>query len=163
MQKHDMVMQVVGGARKYSIGTVLFHQAAGQFLGVNVTDMKCLDLITMRGSASPSELAEHTGLSTGATTAMIDRLEKVKLVERHPHPTDRRGTTVVLSEKAKRTLPGLFESLAEAMYRLLSGYSKKELEVLADFFGKVVPLWKEERERLQRRQTGSAEEAPPHL
>ena len=58
MHKQDLVMRVIRGAREYSIGTVLFHQAVGQLLGVNVADMKCLDLITLKGSASPSELAE---------------------------------------------------------------------------------------------------------
>ena len=149
MDKRDLVMRVIHGAREYSIGTVLFHQAVGQLLGVNVTDMKCLDLIMLKGSASPSELAEYTGLSTGATTAMIDRLEKAKLVERHPHPKDRRGTTVVLSTEAMRRLPVLFESLANAMRDLVSGYSKRELEVLADFFSKVDLLWKAERKKLQ--------------
>ena len=153
MDKQELVVRVIRGAREYSIGTVLFHQAVGQFLGINVTDMKCLDLITLKGSASPSELAQHTGLSTGATTAMIDRLEKAKLVVRHRHPEDRRGTTVALSKEAARKLPILFGSLSRAMERLASSYSKTELEVLVDFFSKVALLWTKEREMLQRRYT----------
>jgi DNA-binding MarR family transcriptional regulator len=144
-------MQVIGGARQYSIGTVVFHQAVGQLLAINVTDMKCLDIITLKGSATPSQLAEHTGLSTGATTAMIDRLEKAKLIERHPHPGDRRGTIVTLSKQAMRKLPAFFESLANALETLASGYSEKELEILRDFFGKVGVLWKEERAKLEKR------------
>lgn len=151
MDKRDSVMQVIRGAREYSIGTVLFHQAVGQLLGVNVTDMKCLDVMTLQGSSTPSQLAEHTGLSSGATTAMIDRLEKARLIERHPHPKDRRGTTLVLTKEATRKLPPLFGSLAKAMEALVSGYSEKEIEVLADFFDKVGLLWKEEREKLQQR------------
>jgi DNA-binding MarR family transcriptional regulator len=149
MRKKDLALQVMSGAREYSIGTVLFHQTVGQLLGVNVTDMKCLDIITLKGSASPTELAEHTGLSTGATTAMIDRLENAGLVVRRPHPTDRRGTIVVLSKEATRKLPATFASLAKAMDALVSTYSEKELKVLADFFAKVGLLWKEEREKLQ--------------
>jgi DNA-binding MarR family transcriptional regulator len=149
--KRDLAMKVILGGREYSICAVLFHQAIGQLLGVNVTDMKCLDIMTLRGSVSPSELAEHTGRSTGATTAMLDRLEKAKLVERRPHPTDRRATLVVLSKEAMRKLPAMFESLAKAMEKLISGYSKKELTILADYFAKVDVLWKEEREKLQRR------------
>jgi DNA-binding MarR family transcriptional regulator len=151
MGKRDLALQVIRGAREYSIGTVLFHQAVGQLLGVNVTDMKCLDIMMLKGSASPSELAEHTGLSTGATTAMIDRLENAGLVARRPHPTDRRGTVVVLSKEAMRKLPAMFESLAKAMEALVSSYSEKELGVLADFFARVSVLWKQEREGLQKR------------
>jgi DNA-binding MarR family transcriptional regulator len=154
LSKRDLATQVIRGAREYSIGTVLFHQAVGQLLGVNVTDMKCLDIMTLKGSASPSELAEHTGLSTGATTAMLDRLENAKLIERRPHPTDRRATLVVLSQEAMRKLPAMFESLAKAMETLVLGYSEKELKVLVDFFAKVDVLWKEEREKLQTRYGG---------
>src|SRR5215472_16443932 len=148
-RKRELVTQVIRDAREYSIGMVSFHQAVGRILGLNVTDMKCLDVMTMKGSATPSQLAEQTGLSSGATTAMIDRLEKAGLIERHPHPKDRRGTTVVLSTEAMRRLPVLFESLANAMRELVSGYSKRELEVLADFFSKVDLLWKAERKKLQ--------------
>jgi DNA-binding MarR family transcriptional regulator len=151
MAKRDLAVAVIRGAREYSIGTVLFHQLVGQLLGVNVTDMKCLDILTLRGSASPSELAEHTGLSTGATTALIDRLEKAALVERRPHPRDRRGTIVVPSKAATRQLPAMFQSLAQAMEGLVLSYSEKELAVLADFFAKVGVLWKEEREKLRMR------------
>src|SRR5215469_1071434 len=126
MSKQDLTLQVIRGAREYSIGTVLFHRAVGQLLGVNVTDMKCLDIMTLKGSASPSELAEHTGLSTGATTAMIDRLEHAGLVVRRPHPTDRRGTLVILSKTATRKLPAMFQSLANSIEGLVSGYSEKE-------------------------------------
>jgi DNA-binding MarR family transcriptional regulator len=149
MRKQDLALQVVRGAREYSIGAVLFHQAAGQLLGLNVTDMKCLDIMTLKGSASPSELAQHTGLSTGATTAMIDRLENAGLVVRRSHPTDRRGTIVFLSRKAVHKLPVIFASLAKAMDSLVSAYSEKELRVLADFFAKAGVLWKEQREKLR--------------
>jgi DNA-binding MarR family transcriptional regulator len=149
MSKADLVEKVIRGGREFSIGSILFHQAVGQVLGVNVTDMKCLDLMILKGSVSPTQLAEHTGLSSGATTAVIDRLEKAGLVERHPHPKDRRGSALVLTKGAIRKLPQLFESLGKAMATLVSGYSRKDLEVLVDFFTKVGLLWQEERERLQ--------------
>ena len=150
-QSQSLVAKVIEGAREFSVGTVLFHQAAGRLLGVNVTDMKCLDIIVIKGSASPAELAAQTGLSSGATTAVIDRLERARLIERRPHPTDRRGTVLVLTKVAMQRLPTLFESLANAMQALISGYSKGEVAVLADFFAKSGILWRVEREKLQRR------------
>ena len=85
---------------------------------------------------------------------MLDRLENAKLIERRPHPTDRRATLVVLSQEAMRKLPAMFESLAKSMETLVLGYSEKELKVLVDFFAKVDVLWKEEREKLQTRDAG---------
>jgi DNA-binding MarR family transcriptional regulator len=150
-RKRELVTQVIRDAREYSIGMVSFHQAVGRILGLNVTDMKCLDVMTMKGSATPSQLAEQTGLSSGATTAMIDRLEKAGLVERHPHPNDRRGTVLLLTKQAMQKLPLLFESLGNAMLVLISGYSQRELAVLADFFARASVLWRDQREELQAR------------
>jgi DNA-binding MarR family transcriptional regulator len=154
MGKRDLAIQVVRGGREYSIGAVLFHQAVGQLLGVNVTDMKCLDIMTLRGSASPSELADYTGLSSGATTAMLDRLEKARLIVRRPHPTDRRGTIVVLSKEATRKLPAIFAPLAKAIEALVSSYTEKELAILADFLSKACVLWQDQRQKLQGRHAG---------
>jgi DNA-binding MarR family transcriptional regulator len=149
--KGELVAQVIRGAREYSIGMVSLHQEVGRILGLNVTDMKCLDVMTMQGSATPSQLAEQTGLSSGATTAMIDRLERARLVVRRPHPTDRRGTVLVLTQEAMEKLPSLFESLGAAIQALMADYSQKELVVLADFFAKARVLWQREREKLQVR------------
>ena len=149
--KENLVKQVIVGARENSIGVVLFHQVVGRILGVNVTDMKCLDIIALKGSANPSQLAKLTGLSTGSTTAMMDRLEKKGLIERRPNPEDRRGAIVVLTNGASKKFRPLFESMAKAMEALVSSYSEKELDTLSDFFRKITLLWKEEREQLQRR------------
>src|SRR5271154_1855022 len=134
--------QVIAGARENSMGVVLLHQAAGRILGINVADMKCLDIIVLKGFANPSELAKVTGLSTGSTTAMIDRWEKRGLVERRPNPKDRRGKMVMLTDGAAKRLPTLFESMSRAMEALVSGYSEEELETLSDFFRKAALLWK---------------------
>jgi DNA-binding MarR family transcriptional regulator len=147
--KEKLVNQVIAGARENSIGVVLFHQAVGRILGINVTDMKSLDIIAIRGFAKPSQLAEFTGLSTGSTTAMIDRLEKRGLIERRPNPEDRRGTIIVLTNEAAKKLPALFESMAKAMEILISGYSEEELETLSEFFRKVTLLWRKERDKLR--------------
>jgi len=147
--KKKLVNQVIVGARENSIGVILFHQAVGSILGINITDMKSLDIIVNRGFASPSQLAKFTGLSTGSTTAMIDRLEKRGLIERRPNPKDRRGTIIILTEGATKKLPPLFESMSKAMEKLVSRYSEEQLETLADFFRRAVLLWWKEREKLQ--------------
>ena len=54
INKENLVKQVILGARKNSIGVVLFHQVVGRILDINVTDMKCLDIIALKGSANPS-------------------------------------------------------------------------------------------------------------
>ncbi len=149
--KKDLVKQVNMGAREYGISTVLFRHAVGEILGVNVTDMECLALIFFKGLATPSELAHYTGLTSGATTAMLDRLEKARLIERRPNPQDRRGTLIVLTNERTKEISAMFTSVREGIDGLTSSYSEKELELISKYFQKLVILWEEEREKLQLR------------
>lgn len=150
--KKDLEKQVIIGSREYGIGSVLFRHAVGEILGVNVTDMECLGIVYFKGITKPSQLARYTGLSSGATTAMLDRLEKSGLIERRPDPQDRRGTLIVLTQnKTTKKISALFESSRKAQDKLVSSYSEKELELLSDFFKRTVALWEEERKKLQLR------------
>jgi len=151
LRKKDLVKQVSMGAREYGISTVLFRHAVGETLGVNVTDMECLALIFFKGLATPSELARYTGLTSGATTAMLDRLEKARLIERRPNPQDRRGTLIVLTNERTEEVGAMFASGREAIDRLTSSYSESELESIADYFRRLVIVWEEEREKLRQR------------
>ena len=148
--KAELVRQVNMGAREYGISTVLFRHAVGELLGVNVTDMECLALIFFKGLATPSQLAQYTGLTSGATTAMLDRLEKAHLIERRPNPHDRRGTLIVLTNERTEEIGGMFASGRAAIEKMTSSYSEKELEIISSYFARLVTLWTEERERLQQ-------------
>jgi DNA-binding MarR family transcriptional regulator len=148
MTKADLVEKVILGARQYGISNVLFRNKVGEQLGVNVTDMECLGLLFHKGVATPSELAKQTGLSSGATTAMLDRLEKSGLIERRPNPDDRRGTLIVLLKSGAEKVGPLFASARQAQQELVSGYTEAELKVLADFFERSTVLWEEERKKL---------------
>jgi DNA-binding MarR family transcriptional regulator len=148
LRKNDLVRQVNLGAREYGISTVLFRHAVGEILGVNVTDMECLALIFFKGLATPSELARYTGLTSGATTAMLDRLEKAHLIERRPNPQDRRGTLIVLTNERTAEVGAIFASGRQAIDSLTSSYSEKELELIAGYFKKLVMVWEQERKKL---------------
>ncbi len=146
--RSELHEQVIRGAREYGISTVLFRNIVGERLGVNVTDMECLGLLFFRGIATPSELARHTGLSSGATTAMLDRLERSGLIERRPNPNDRRGTLIVLRKSGVERVGPWFASVRKAQDELLSTYSEKELENLRDFFDRSANMWEQQRKKL---------------
>ncbi len=148
IRKSDLVKQVNMGAREYGISTVLFRHAVGEILGVNVTEMECLTLILFKGLATPSELARYTGLTSGATTAILDRLEKVHLIERRPNPQDRRGTLIALTKERTEEVGAMFASGRKAVDRLTSSYSESELESISDYFRRLVIIWDEERKNL---------------
>jgi DNA-binding MarR family transcriptional regulator len=153
-KKEDLQQQVIRGAREYGFGSVLFRHVIGEMLGVNATDMECLGVIVFKGVTTPSELARYTGLSSGATTAMLDRLEKSELIARRPNPQDRRSTQIVLVKETAEKVAPLFASLREAQDQILSSYSEPELELLVDFFTRSVTMWEEERKKLLQQKEG---------
>ena len=139
--------QVVVDSRENGISYTLFRNAIGKKLGLNTTDFEGLDLIFFRGVATPSELSRYTGLSSGSTTAMIDRLEKSGLVKRQDNPADRRGILVVIDREVAHKFQPLFTSARVAQNKLLDSYTRKELELLSDFFKRSAAMFEEERQK----------------
>jgi DNA-binding MarR family transcriptional regulator len=147
--RSDLKKQVIVAGRENGISYALFRHVIGKQLGLNSTDLEGLDLIFFRGATTPSELSKYTGLSSGSTTIMIDRLEKAGLVLRKSNPNDRRGTLVVVTEDAVCKFGPLFASARVAQNELLDGYSTAELAVLADYFAKSAAMFEAERQRMQ--------------
>jgi DNA-binding MarR family transcriptional regulator len=150
--KTDLQQRALMAVRDYGIQLTQFRNAMSERMGVNVTDMECLRLLFLKGTVTPSELARHTGLTSGATTAMLDRLEKAGLLERRPNPDDRRGTLIVPAKASAEKVAGWFESARKAQDEMISSYSEKELEIISDVFERFTKLWEQEREKVQRNQ-----------
>ena len=82
ISKKDLEKQVFMAAREQGISSVLFRNAIGRKLGLNITDSECLSFLTIKGISTPTQLARYTGLTTGSVTAMLDRLEKASPIDR---------------------------------------------------------------------------------
>jgi len=150
--KTDLKKRTLLAVRDYGVHLALFRNAMDEHAGLNTTDMECLRLLFLKGIATPSELARHTGLTSGATTAMLDRLEKAGFIERRPNPDDRRGTLIAPVKSASEKVASWFESARNAQDELISSYSENELEIIADVFERFVKLWDAERENLHKDQ-----------
>ena len=107
--------------------------AAAARLGVNRTDLACLDVLTQRESAAPSELGAALKLTTGSVTTMLDRLVRMGYVTRTPHPEDRRKAIIQTTDKARRELIEIYGPLAEEGRRMIDRYSVDEVRLLLDF------------------------------
>ena len=151
--KDELKKQVVINSRENGVSYTLFRNVIGKKLGLNTTDFEGLDLIFFRGVATPSELSKYTGLSSGSTTAMIDRLEKSGLVVRRSNPDDRRGTLVTIDKIAAQKVSPLFASARTAQNKLLESYSDKELQILSDYFTRSAAMFESERTNLLKTQT----------
>lgn len=151
-KKADLKKRTQTAVMEYNIHLTQFRNAVSEWAGLNATDMECLRLLFQKGIATPSELARHTGLTSGATTAMLDRLEKAGLIERRPNPNDRRGTLVAPEKSSAEKMASWFESARKAQDELVSSYSESDLETIADAFERFAKLWDDERKKIQKNQ-----------
>ena len=131
--KQALAGRLMLALRRSSAAGVLHGQTVARRVGVNSTDLECLDLILMSGPSTAGEIARHTGLTSGAVTGLIDRLERLGLVERTADPADRRKVLVRVREDRIGPIAALYTPLEKAMQSLLAGYSREELKVLIDF------------------------------
>lgn len=148
----DLKKRALNAVRDYGIHLTLFRNSVSEWAGLNTTDMECLRLLFLKGVSTPTELARHTGLTSGAATAMLDRLERTGLIERRPNPDDRRGTLIIPAKTAAEKAASWFESARKAQDQLISSYSETELEIIADVFERFTKLWVQEREKVRRPQ-----------
>ena len=131
--KQALAGRLMLALRRSSAAGVLHGQTVARRVSVNSSDLECLDLILMSGPSTAGEIARHTGLTSGAVTGLIDRLEQLGLVERTADPADRRKVLVRVREDRIGPIAQLYAPLEKAMQSLLAGYSKEELKVLIDF------------------------------
>jgi DNA-binding MarR family transcriptional regulator len=142
--------QVLGAAmRSYQRSVDAFDEAAAIYLGVNRTDLRCLDVLLEQGQATPGYLADALGLTTGSVTAMLDRMEKLDYVERSPDPTDRRRVEVRPTARAVALAGRLWGPLVEEGGRVLARYSKADLELLIDVLRQIQELQEAHTERVR--------------
>lgn len=130
--------------------SVIFSDAIARTLGLHSTDLECLSMLWFLRDMSAGELATQTGLTTGAITGVIDRLERAGYVRRETDPQDRRRVMVRLDhEKAGREVAPYFAFLHQGMTSLCERYSDDELAVVADFCVRSLDVSREATARVQ--------------
>jgi DNA-binding MarR family transcriptional regulator len=138
--------------RELSSQTVFFHEVVARKLGLNATDTRCLDLISRAGDAqvTAGDLGRATGLTTGAVTGILDRLEKAGMVERVRDLSDRRRVVVRPIPENMRRLGQYFDRLDAEMMKLASNYQTQELGLINDFLERNLALLKEQIAELSK-------------
>lgn len=151
----DEFMQEIS---RMSTWSVMFHQAASLRMGLNPTDGKCLGVLRETGPITAGELAEMTGLTTGAVTGVIDRLEKHGFVQRAADPHDRRRVVIepIASATKSAAIDAIFAPLAAAtLNEFINHYSDEELALVLDFVRRGANLMKVQTARLRTEKSHS--------
>jgi DNA-binding MarR family transcriptional regulator len=130
--REGVLAGVIAALRSLNRQAVLFTDAVADRLGIAGTDVECLEVLVSGGSVTAGQLADATGLSTGAVTRMVDRLVQSGYVRRNPDPTDRRRVIVEITPERADTIRPLFASLETAIRAGIDRYSDEQLAVALD-------------------------------
>ncbi len=122
-------------------------------LGINRSDNTALDVLERNARMTAGELARELRLTTGAVTALIDRLEKAGYVRRVADAADRRRVLVEVTELTLQITDLIYGPIAREYQRLAKKYSLEDLELILDFM-------RSGNEMDDRRQARLAEQAP---
>jgi DNA-binding MarR family transcriptional regulator len=160
-RRDELLAALIQELRNQSTRTILLHQAIADRLGLSPTDHKCLNFIIGMEPLTAGQLAELTGLTTGAVTGVIDRLEKAGFVRRLMDPNDRRRVIIEpIPEKAEREIAPLFASLARATEELCSKYNEQELALLLDFLTAANQVAEQETAKLREQANPAPKNKP---
>lgn len=142
------LMQEIGNAgREWSTATVLFHTALAERFGLNLTDWKCAELLS-REVMTAGQLATQTGLTTGAITGVIDRLEAAGFARRVADPHDRRKVMIEALHERDEEVTRLFNPLLQRMAALMSRYSEADLALMLGFMRESIEITEQAKNEL---------------
>jgi len=137
---HELIEEIVGSlARRHSTAVVLFHHAVAESLGMGPSDHKCLDLLRDRGAMTGSELAAITGLTTGAITGVVARLERAGFLRRERDPNDGRKQILQLARKPTH-IQDVINPLREDVAATLKHFDNHQLGAVAEFLAHTTDL-----------------------
>lgn len=136
-------------SQAYAYTSIQMHEAIGRKAGLSGTDHKYLGFLLQKGEMTAGELASLSGLTTGAVTGLIDRLEKKKLVKRQLAEEDRRKVMIVPdTKKIMALLEPLYKKYRTQSQELLASFSNEELQVLEKYFSGAIEIMNETTNKL---------------
>ena|SRR5215472_1060144 len=155
-ERAKLALEFAAGIRRTGSLMQLMSQAAADRIGVNSTDLNCLNILSFRGEMTAGELARATGLTTASITGVVDRLEQAGFVRRERDAVDRRRVVIHLSvPKAAGTVAPVFGPMIASVHKLADRYTDDELRLIVEFYGHMEKIFRDHLLRL-REQTPSS-------
>jgi DNA-binding MarR family transcriptional regulator len=154
-----LIEAILDQGRQSSTISVMHSQAVADRVGLNPSDVESLDILRETGPITAGRLAELTGLTTGAITGMVDRLERAGYVRRERDTEDRRRVIIHPfpdPEKAEREMIAAYRPMLEKLTELTSSYTNEELIVLLDYFSRANAIVEANTRRLRGMETSDA-------
>src|SRR5215204_1071846 len=157
--REELLRELEVENRRSTTGAVLLLQAVTQRSGMNLTDLQCINILTSTGPITAGQLAETMGLTTGAVTGVINRMERMGYARREKDPDDGRRVVIrPVPEELERVGADVFGSYERrALDALVSEYDERDLAVIVDFMQKGSALTEEEIARIRAASEGDEE------
>ena len=147
--KADLITDLIARYRSAANHDVAFDKLAAERLGVSVTDLHCLNIVESRHGVTAGELAVESGLTTGAMTAVIDRLERAGFARRARDARDRRKVIVEVTDEFYARARDIWGPVAaEWQTAMADRFSAAELATIAAFLEQVDELGQRHAARL---------------
>jgi DNA-binding MarR family transcriptional regulator len=129
--------------RRFFAGVVMFSQAVADRLGIGSSDLHCLNVLNLSGPITAGQLCALTGLTSGAVTRLVDRLEQAGMVERDRDPDDRRRVIVKRRHRTGDEIQASFMVLGRRIGRLMAAMPAEERATVQRFLDDCNPLFLE--------------------
>lgn len=119
-----------------------FEAHVGRQLTVNPTDLQAMEHLIMNGPLSPTDLSKRLGISTAATTSVVDRLVALDHATRTQHPTDRRGVVVVPNPRSVERAMGTLMPMIMGVDGVLDEFTDEEQAVVTQYLERVLTVYR---------------------
>jgi DNA-binding MarR family transcriptional regulator len=149
MENNALVIQIRKLSEQYAYTSLQMHETVARRAGLSGTDHKYIGFLLQKGPMTAGELATLTGLTTGAVTGLIDRLEQKKFVKRQFAEDDRRKVIIVPNtKKIMALLVPLYKEFRTRSEKLIASFSDKELKTMETYFSKAIEIMSETTNKL---------------
>jgi len=157
-ERAELIAAFAAGVRRAGSLMQLMGQAAADRIGINATDLTCLNLLSFSGQMTAGQLAKATGLTTASITGVIDRLEEAGFVVRERDVADRRRVLVrLVTERAISEVASVFRPMVRAIQQLAERYNDEELRLIVEFYDQLEQVLRAHIGRLRDRGEAAAE------
>ena len=149
---NDVIKRIRKLSQQYSYTSIQMHEAIARKAGLSGTDHKYLGFLIQKGQMTAGELSNLTGLTTGAVTGLIDRLEKKKLVKRQFAEDDRRKVFIKPNtENIMAIFVPLYAAFRNKSETLMASFSDKEIKIIETYFLKAIEIMNETTSKLNNK------------
>jgi DNA-binding MarR family transcriptional regulator len=148
--KEELIAVIGEAVAEWQYAVQAFDEAAAAFLGTNLTDLRCLGALYRDGPATAGHLAKVAGITAGAITAAIDRLQRLGYVKRVRDAPDRRQVRIELTPLVIKRFEQIWAPLSQDSQDALRQLTESELTVFRDVLNRNLRIQRAHTQRLRQ-------------